>query len=97
MSRLAVDLDMPVALLDDAEDHGQSQPGPLADPFRREERLEDAGFHFRRHAAAGVGHRQQDVAARLDFGVHTGVFLRPVRRCGFPRSACRPWAWRRGR
>ncbi len=52
------------ALLDDSQNRGQPQAGSFAGLFRREERLEDVGLHFRVHADAGVAHGHRHVAAR---------------------------------
>ena len=46
-----VDLDVTAALRDDAVDDREPEAGPLADALGREERLEDAREHVRRHAA----------------------------------------------
>src|SRR5665213_627635 len=68
---LAVDANVPAALLNNSKDGRQTQPGSLAYLLGREERLEDAGLYFLAHATAGVAHRQQNVAARLDSDVRT--------------------------
>ena len=54
----------PPALRDDPVHGGQAQPRPLALGFGREEGLERAGGDVRRHARAGVGHADPDVATR---------------------------------
>ena len=62
---LAVDLDVPARLLDEAVHHGEAQAGTLADLLGGEERLEHAVQHLLAHAAAGVGDRDQHILARI--------------------------------
>ena len=61
-SRLATD--DTAALLDNSENGREAQAGSFASLFRREERLEDVGVHFRVHANAGVAYGQRHVAPR---------------------------------
>src|SRR4029079_2645052 len=70
---LAVDEDEAAALLDRSVDHRQPEPGALADPFRREERLEDVALGFYRHAAAGFGDGNLDVVSRHQRRLRAGV------------------------
>ena len=44
---------------------GKTEPGALADRFRREERIEDLVEHIRRNAAAGILHGDGDVLAAI--------------------------------
>src|SRR5665213_2109606 len=60
--------DVAVALLDDAVDARQAEPGALADTLGRVEGLEDAFLDLGRHAVSRVGDRQRKVAAGLDLG-----------------------------
>src|SRR4030095_17017197 len=64
--RLALDLDVPTALLDDAVRYGQAEATALAEFFRGEERLEDASLHFGRHPTSGIADRQPHGAARRE-------------------------------
>ena len=57
---------MAAALLDDPEDRGETEAGPLAGALGGEERLEDAAPDLGRHTAAGVAHHQGHVATRSD-------------------------------
>ena len=65
---LAVDPDVPAALLDDAVHGRQPEPGALAGRLGREERLERVLRTVGVHAAAGVAHREHHVLARRDAG-----------------------------
>src|SRR5919112_4975292 len=60
-AHLAVDPDMPSALLDDSVYGRQAEPGPLPWLLRGEEGLEDSGASGRVHSAASVGHDQDHV------------------------------------
>src|SRR4051812_15830203 len=53
-ARLAVDLDVAARLLDEAVDLREAEPGALADPLGREERLERAVDDALRHTGSGV-------------------------------------------
>ena len=75
MAFLAVDLDMPARLLDEAVNHAQPEAGSLADPLCREERLEDLVADCFRNAAAGVAHRDEHVVAGRNVGIGPGVAL----------------------
>ena len=56
-------LDEAAALLDDAVNRGESQPGALALLFGSEERLEDAGARLGIHAGSGVADIEANVWA----------------------------------
>ena len=56
---------MPAAMLHDAIHRGESEPGPFADFFRREERLENPAHRGLIHACSGITDREQDVASRF--------------------------------
>ena len=56
---LAVDLDLPAGLPDDAVHSGQPEAGPLADFLGGEERFEDTGLDLVGHPRAGVAHDEQ--------------------------------------
>jgi hypothetical protein len=46
----------------DAIDLREAKSGALPDSFGREERLHRTGEHFGRHATAGIGDRDYDIA-----------------------------------
>ncbi len=73
MPRLGVDPDVPARLLDEAEHHGEVQPGALAIGLGGKERLEHPGRDPLGHTVAGVGHGQRHVIAGADLGVAAGV------------------------
>ena len=58
---LRVDLHVPARLLDEAEHHRKTEPRALAGRLGREERIEGLLHHLRRHAGAGVGHRDHHI------------------------------------
>src|SRR6185369_4182291 len=58
----ARELDASLVALDDHEDGGEPESGPLALWFRREEGLEDRGLDLDGYALAAVGHRDLDLA-----------------------------------
>src|SRR5207237_356647 len=60
---LGIDRDVTVALLHDPVDSGESQPRPLADFFRREERLEEMRPDRGVHPGARVGHGDHCIRA----------------------------------
>ena len=64
VARLAVHEDEAAALFHRPIDHRETEAGPLADLFRREERLEDVRLRFGAHAVPGIGDAQRDVRAR---------------------------------
>src|SRR5262245_6238303 len=74
----AVDLgrivDPAMVLLDDAEDHRQSQAGPFAGPFGGEEWLEDSGANLFGDALARVADGQADEISRPGFDVLASAF-----------------------
>jgi len=74
VTRLAVNVDEAVVLLDRSVNHGQSQAGSFTYLLGGEERLENVGEHPCVHAAAIIAHRQQDVFAGDKAGV-TGAVL----------------------
>src|SRR5260370_19310864 len=57
---LAANGDLAVVVGDDPVHDRKPEPGPLADIFGREERLEDALHGHRVHAAAGIGDPDPD-------------------------------------
>src|SRR6185437_6022631 len=59
----AVDLDMACRLLDEAVDHGETEPRALARALRGEERIEHPVEDRRRDAITGVAHGDHDMAA----------------------------------
>ena len=59
-SWLALHLNRPAMLLDNAPDHGQAQTGPLPELLGRKERVEDFSNDLLRHAVAGIGNREED-------------------------------------
>ena len=63
MPGLAVDLDVPARLLDEAVDHAEAEAGALADLLGREERLEGAVDDLGRHAGRPIGDEQGNVVA----------------------------------
>jgi hypothetical protein len=65
LSFRAFQVDVALALGDDAVHGRQTETGSLADLLGREEGLEDAGPHLGGHAMARVRHRQHHVAACL--------------------------------
>ncbi len=80
---LAVDLDVPARLLDEAVDHREPQPGALPRPFGGEERLEDARLRRGIHAEPRIGDRDLHVSACTHITLMRRVVLRLVRRCAF--------------
>ena len=74
MPGLAVDVDEPTRLLDDAVYGGQAHAGSMASLLGREEGLEDAHPRLLVHADAGVGDREQEVGTgdRPGMGRHVG-------------------------
>src|SRR5262245_66499189 len=59
----ALAFDPAAMLFDDAENHGEAEPGAFTRLLCREERLVDALANLRRHAVAGIGHAQANVFA----------------------------------
>jgi hypothetical protein len=72
---LAIDLDVPVRLLDEAVHHAEPQPGSLSFGLGGEERLEHMLNHLRRHAASSIGDGQHDVLARHHIAMTGGVIV----------------------
>ena len=68
LSELAVNLHMPVGLLDEAIDHAQSKPRAGAGGLGREERFERFVAHLGRHTFAGIADRNQHELAGLHLG-----------------------------
>ena len=66
LARLAVDPDVAAALLDDAVDGGEPEPGALALFLGREERLEQPLLRLVVHADPAVADRQHHVRTRLN-------------------------------
>ena len=93
---LRIDLHMAAGLLGETEHHGKAKAGAHARRFRGEERLERPRQHLRRHAGAGIRHRQHHVIA-LASPRRAGGHSRSPAPCWRPRSSAgrRP-AWRRG-
>ena len=58
--------DVALALLHDAVDGGEAEPGPLPHRLGGEERLEQVTERLRRHPLAGIGERQTQVGPRTD-------------------------------
>src|SRR5207245_2021868 len=58
---LAVHPDIAAALLDDSVHGGETEPGTLADLFRREKRLEEVCLRRFIHADAGVAHHETGI------------------------------------
>src|SRR5690606_28048745 len=65
MPRLAVNLDHPLVLLDNAVDRGKPQSRPLAHRLRREERLKNVRARLLVHTLARVRYAQKDKSTRL--------------------------------
>ena len=86
MADLAVDLDVAARLLDEAVHHAQPQAGALADILGGEERLEHFFQNVRRHAAAGVAHRDHHVGARAHLRVRLRIGLVEDDVAGFERE-----------
>src|SRR5256885_1284078 len=63
-ARFAVQPDVATALLDDAIDGRETEPGAAADRLGRKERLEDPRLRVLIHPSAGVGDGQHHVRAR---------------------------------
>src|SRR5262249_10459283 len=87
LAGLAINPDASLALLDDAVDSREPQAGPLADALGGEKGLKDMILNLLRHALAGIGDRETDVAARLDVEMSAGIFLVEVHCAGFDRDA----------
>src|SRR3979490_2603364 len=83
MALLAVDLDVPGGLLDEAVDHAQPEAGALAGPLGGEERVEHLVEDAGGNADAGIAPRDQGIVARFDVAVHAGVILVEIDRTGF--------------
>jgi hypothetical protein len=58
----ALDTHIAAGLPGDAIDLREAKSGALPDSFGREERLHRTGEHFGRHATAGIGDRDYDIA-----------------------------------
>ena len=65
----------PPRLLGEAVDHGEAEAGALSVRLRGEERLHHPRQDLRRHAAAGIGHRDDHVAARHHHLVESRVLV----------------------
>ena len=90
LAELAVDPDVAAALLDDAVDGREPEPGALAAVLRREERLEEpAAASLRVMPIAGVADREHHVRARgaSCTSLHERLVELDVRR--LDRQACR--------
>ena len=77
LPRRAVHPDVPAALHHDAVHRGETEAGVEGGGLGGEERLEEVGLHFGRHALARVAHDEQDVGAggNLHAEVTVGVSL----------------------
>lgn len=78
LPRLGFDPEMAARLLAEVEDHAETKAAPGTRGLGGEERLHHALDQFRRHADAGIGHRQHDIVAGRYLGVrrlrrHAGV------------------------
>src|SRR5271157_697879 len=73
--RLRVNLYVTARLFDEAIHHRQPEPSAFADPFRREERIENPREGFFRHSGSRVGHGDDDVVAWRDFRVRSRVLF----------------------
>ncbi len=73
MTGLAVDCDMPSALLHDSVYGREPQPGSLAGTFGGEEGFKDLRQRLLVHSLSGVGDRQQHVASRTYFRVNASI------------------------
>src|SRR5690606_30872749 len=60
-ARLAVDIDVSSALLDDPEDGSQPEAGPFAGLLRGEERFEEPGLSLDIHSKAGIAYGDHHV------------------------------------
>ena len=72
---LAVDLDVPAGLFDEAVHLRESKPGSVTDVLGGEERIERLCLHVRRHSASVVRHRQHDVLAGQHLVLGRSVFF----------------------
>src|SRR6202034_3850330 len=79
----AVDRDMAIGLSDETIDLAQPQPAPLADLFRRKERLERAPHDLRLHADTIIRHLHPRVGARRRSMLHraAGLFYVEISGC----------------
>ena len=89
-----MDAHVPTRLFDDPVDDRQSQAGPRAHLFGREEGLEDMGPNVVRHATAGVGYRQLNEPSRLQVRVVGEVLVTELDRAGLDGQRPAPRAWR---
>src|SRR5271154_2097590 len=71
--QLAVNLNVPARLLDEAIDHAKTKAGASTRRLRREERFESAPTHLLRHPRACIGYGNEDIATGADFWVHLRV------------------------
>ena len=76
----AVAGDGAAVLLDDSVGDGETEAGPLADVFRREERIVDAREVIRRDARSGIGHLDHRLAARARHDRQPAAFRHGVTR-----------------
>ena len=83
MAFLAVDLDVPGGLLDEAVDHAQAEPGARARAFRGEERVEDLIQQGRGDAGSGVADCDQRVGTRPDVAMAAGIAFVEIGAAGF--------------
>ena len=84
---LAVDLDVPVGLLDEAVDHAETKAGSLADFLGGEERIEHPFQVLGRNSGAGVAHRDHDIGSRRDLDIHVRIGLIEIDVLGLDREA----------
>ena len=84
---LAVNLNVPARLLDEAVDHAQAEPGAGAGRLGGEERLERAPAHLFRHARSGVGDRDQDIMPGADIRIRLRIVGVEARVSDFDRQS----------
>ena len=70
---LAVDLDVPARLLDEAEHHAEPEAGALADLLGGEEGIEHPFEQRGGNAGAGVADGDHDIVAGRDLAVHARI------------------------
>ena len=83
---LAVDLDVPARLLDEAEHHAQTKAGALADLLGGEEGIEHLFQVCGRDPGAGVAHGNHDIVADRDLAVHARVAFVEIDVVGLERE-----------
>ncbi len=73
-----IDPDLAAGLPYEAVDHGEAEPGALAERLGGEERIESTLDHVGGHAGAGVGHAERNVLSWLEFALAGAVLVKPA-------------------